>query len=293
MQEISGIMAKTADNKKINIGPILVFLSGVCFSLGGIFLKYIPWNPLAINAARNAIAIIFVFAFLKITGHKIIFNRTVLAGALAISVTQGLYCIANKLTTAGNAIILQFTVPIWVMVISIFLFHKKPSRLDLTAGAIVMIGVLFFFIDGIKAGNMLGNALALLSGITYSGVFLMNSTPKSDSLSSTFFGMIFNILFGLPWLLRTDFAATQRITWIVLIIMGIVQVACAFILLSTGLKTTSPIAASLISGVEPVLNPIWVAIFYGEVLTPLSLIGAFMVLVAVLVYNTLLVKAAK
>ena len=279
-----------AENRKLNIGPILVFLSGVCFSLGGLFLKYIPWNPLAINAARNAVAFIFVFLYLKIIGHKIVFNRTVLIGALAISVTQGLYCIANKLTTAGNAIILQFTVPIWVMVISALVFRKKPTKLDISAAVIVMVGVLFFFIDGIQAGNMLGNMLALISGVTYSGVFLMNATPESDSYSSTFFGMILNMLIGLPWLIKTDFAATQSITWVVILLMGIVQVACAFILLSTGLKTTSPIAASLISGVEPVLNPVWVAIFYGEVLTPLSLVGAVMVLLAVTVYNILLIK---
>ena len=278
------------ENRKLNIGPILVFLSGVCFSLGGLFLKYIPWNPLAINAARNAVAFVFVFLYLKIIGHKIIFNRTVLIGALAISVTQGLYCIANKLTTAGNAIILQFTVPIWVMVISALVFRKKPTKLDISAAVIVMVGVLFFFIDGIQAGNMLGNMLALISGVTYSGVFLMNATPDSDSYSSTFFGMILNMLIGLPWLIKTDFAATQSITWVVILLMGIVQVACAFILLSTGLKTTSPVAASLISGVEPVLNPVWVAIFYGEVLTPLSLVGAVMVLIAVTVYNILLIK---
>ena len=280
-------------NRKLNIGPILVFLSGVCFSLGGLFLKYIPWNPLAINAARNAVAFVFVFIYLKIIGHKIIFNRTVFIGALAISVTQGLFCIANKLTTAGNAIILQFTVPIWVMVISALLFRKKPTKLDTGAAAIVMIGVLFFFIDGIQAGNMLGNILALISGVTYSGVFLMNATPNSDSYSSTFFGMILNMFIGLPWLIKTDFAATQSITWVVILLMGIVQVACAFILLSTGLKTTSPIAASLISGVEPVLNPVWVAIFYGEVLTPLSLVGAVMVLLAVTAYNILLIKQQK
>ena len=278
------------ENRKLNIGPILVFLSGVCFSLGGLVLKYIPWSPLAINAARNAVAFIFVFLYLKIIGHKIVFNRTVLIGALAISVTQGLYCIANKLTTAGNAIILQFTVPIWVMVISALVFRKKPTKLDVSAAVIVMVGVLFFFIDGIQAGNMLGNMLALISGVTYSGVFLMNATPESDSYSSTFFGMILNMLIGLPWLIKTDFAATQSITWVVVLLMGIVQVACAFILLSTGLKTTSPIAASLISGVEPVLNPVWVAIFYGEVLTPLSLVGAVMVLLAVTVYNILLIK---
>lgn len=278
------------ENRKLNIGPILVFLSGVCFSLGGLFLKYIPWSPLAINAARNAVAFIFVFLYLKIIGHKIVFNRTVLIGALAISVTQGLYCIANKLTTAGNAIILQFTVPIWVMVISALVFRKKPTKLDVSAAVIVMVGVLFFFIDGIQAGNMLGNMLALISGVTYSGVFLMNATPDSDSYSSTFFGMILNMLIGLPWLIKTDFAATQSITWVVILLMGIVQVACAFILLSTGLKTTSPVAASLISGVEPVLNPVWVAIFYGEVLTPLSLVGAVMVLIAVTVYNILLIK---
>ena len=279
--------------KKMNIGSILVFMSGLCFSLGGVFLKYIPWSPLAINAARNAIAFIFVFIFLRIIKHKIVFNNTVLIGALAISVTQGLYCIANKLTTAGNAIILQFTVPIWVMIISTIIFKKRPTKLDICAAVCVLLGVLFFFVDGLQAGNMPGNALALISGITYSGVFLMNATPESDSLSSTFFGMIFNILIGLPWLVKTDFAATQSVTWVVIVIMGIVQVACAFIFLSLGLKTTSPIAASLISGVEPVLNPVWVAIFYGEVLTPLSFIGALLVLAAVLTYNTLLIKQPK
>lgn len=277
--------------EKLNIGPIFVFLSGVSFSMGGLLMKYVSMHPLAINGVRNAIAAIVVGLFLIRTKHRLKFNRHVLIGALAISLTTALYVYANKLTTAGNAIVLQFTAPIWVMVFSTIVLKIKPTKLDLAAGALVIIGVVCFFLDAVTAGNMLGNALALASGITYVGVFMMNSTPDSDSLSATFFGLLINTLVGIPFFLSENIAAVPMQTWAALLILGIVQQGLSYILLNLGLATTGAIAASLISGVEPVLNPILVAIFYGEVLTPLSFVGAAIVLISIVAYN--IIKAGK
>ena len=171
-------------------GPIYVILASLCFSIGGLCIKYIPWHPMAINGARNIISSTIIFLFLKASGHKLRFNRIVLIGALTLSLTTILYTTANKLTTAGNAIILQYTAPVFVMLFSTFIYKRKPSRLDILTAVLVMTGVLFFFVDSLTAGNMLGNVLALLSGITYAGIFMMNSSEESDSLSSTFFGMV-------------------------------------------------------------------------------------------------------
>lgn len=276
--------------KKNNLGPLFVFLSGVTFSLGGVCMKFIPWSPLAINSARNILSATMVGLYILFTGHKLVVNKHVIIGALSIAVTMSLYAIANKLTTAGNAIILQFTVPIWAMLFSVLFLKIKPSRLDIVAAIFVLAGVVCFFIDGISAGNMPGNAVALLSGITYVGVFMMGSFPDSDSLSSTFFGIVLNIIVGLPWLFRTDFASTPSAAWIALVVLGLIQQGCSYIFLNIGLQTTPAVAATLIAAIEPVLNPILVALIYGEVLTPLSLVGAVIVFISILVYNVLKAK---
>ena len=137
---------------------------------------------------------------------------------------------------------------------------------------------------------MLGNLLALISGVTYVGVFTMQSTEGADSLSSTFFGICINILIGIPFMAAQDYSQTGTTAWIALLVLGLVQQGCSYIFLNLGLKSTPPIAASLIGGIEPVLNPILVAVFYGEVLTPLSLVGAAIVLISILGYNVIKAK---
>jgi len=250
-------------------------------------MKYIPWNGMAINGARNMLCLLVIGGYILFTKHKLVINRPVLLGALSIAVTMSLYSIANKMTTAGNAIILQFTAPIWVMVFSVLVLKQKPTGLDIAAAVLVLAGVLFFFIDSLSAGNMLGNLLALVSGVTYVGVFTMQSMEGADSLSSTFFGLCINIIIGIPFMIAQDYSTTTVTAWIALLVLGIVQQGCSYIFLNKGLATTPPIAASLISGIEPVLNPTLVAIFYGEYLTPLALIGAAIVLVTILGYNVL------
>ena len=273
---------------KQRTGVLCVFLAAVLYSIGGLCIKVIPWNGISINGGRTAIALVVIGLFLAATHHPLRLNRWIFLGALCVFGTNILYSVANKLTTAANTIVLQFTAPIFVIVFSLLFWKKKPQKLDLAACAVVFGGVLFFFVDSLEMGGGLGNFLALLSGVSYAGVFLMNDMPESDALSSVFWGEVISAVTGLPFLLQeTEFPLAAIIS---LVILGVFQVAAAYILLAIGLKTTPPVMASLVSGIEPVLNPILVAVFYKEAMGVFALIGAAIVIVGVVGYNVIRAK---
>ena len=273
---------------KQRTGVLCVFLAAVLYSIGGLCIKVIPWNGISINGGRTAIALVVIGLFLAATHHPLRLNRWIFLGALCVFGTNILYSVANKLTTAANTIVLQFTAPIFVIVFSLLFWKKKPQKLDMAACAVVFGGVLFFFVDSLEMGGGLGNFLALLSGVSYAGVFLMNDMPESDALSSVFWGEVISAVTGLPFLLQeTEFPLAAIIS---LVILGVFQVAAAYILLAIGLKTTPPVMASLVSGIEPVLNPILVAVFYKESMGVFALIGAAIVIVGVVGYNVIRAK---
>lgn len=271
-------MAKAKKN-----GALYVFIAATLFSVGGLCFKIIPWHGLAINSARNMISIVVIGLFAISQKHRFKVNKTVLIGALCIAGTNNLFSLANKLTTAGNTIILQFTAPIFVIILGFFIFGTKPVKIDVIACALVLIGIGFFVVDGLSTGHMLGNGLALLSGLSYAGVFMLNSSSDSDPLSSVLIGQTTSVLIGLPFLLSvTDFSGGALFG---IFILGFFQLGVGFIFLTKGLQTTSAITASLVTGIEPILNPLWVAMFYKEVLTPMSMAGAIIVFVTIIIYN--------
>lgn len=274
-------------------GTLLVFLASVCYSLGGICMKGIPWSGFAVNGGRTAIAVVVMGIYLWRTNQRLLFNRWIALGAAAVSCTNILFSVANKMTTAANAIVLQYTAPIFVILLAALFIHKQPSRLDLAACAVVFGGVLCFFVDSLSGGGLAGDMLALISGITYAVVFMLNDLPGGDALSSAFWGHVFSAAVGLPFVLQeTDFSAVPMVSMLVL---GIFQVGAAFIFLGEGLKTTPPVTASLVSGIEPVLNPILVAVFYPGVdrFGLSAIVGAVIVVGGVVGYNVLLARRVK
>ena len=273
---------------KRQTGTLCVFVAAVLYSIGGLCMKVIPWNGMAINGARTAIALVVIGAYLWIVKHPLRFNRWVLFGALCVFGTNALFSVANKMTTAANAIVLQFTAPIFVVIFTMLFFHRKPTKLDLCACVVVFGGIVFFFVDSLSMGGGVGNALALISGVAYAGVFMLNDMPDSDAISSVFWGDVLSAVTGLPFLFReTDFSIVPITS---LLILGVFQVAVAYILLTIGLKTTPSVTASLVSGIEPVLNPILVAVFYGEKMGGMALVGAAIVILGVVGYNVLKLK---
>ena len=274
--------------KERNRSGRFVFLASVCFSTGGLFIKLIPWNALAINGARNLIGALVIGAYLLITRHRIVFSRRVLTGALSMIGVTTFFALANKMTTAANTIVLQFTAPVFVIIFMAVFYRQKPGKVDLTVCFLVLLGVVLFFVDGIRAGNLPGNLLAVLSGICYAGVFMMNTGRNADAVSSCFLGQLAAGLMFTPLCFReTDFSLPVLLP---LFALGVIQVGGAYILLSLGIRNTPPVTASLITGLEPIMNPLLVAAFYGETITALSVVGCVIVICSILGYNLWLAR---
>ena len=264
-------------------GKASMLTASFCFSLGGLLIKQIPWSPLAINGVRNLIASFVIGLYILLTHHKIKWNFTVFSGAVCMAGVTTLFTIANKLTTAGNAIILQYTAPIWIIGLTYLFFREKPGKLELSSVLIVFIGILFFFLESLTSGRLPGDILALLSGVFYAGLFMLNRFEKGDALSSLFFGQLACGICLSPFAaFENDFRPQVLLT---VFILGSVQVGLAYVFFNTGTKYTDPITASIINALEPILNPVLVALFYGERLGRLSLAGAAIVISGVLYYN--------
>ena len=265
---------------------LYVFLASVCFSTGGLFIKLVPWSPLAINGARNLIGAAVIGIYLLAAKHRLVFSRRVLVGALSMIGVTTLFAVANKMTTAANTIVLQFTAPVFVILFMALIYRQKPGRLDVIICFLVLLGVILFFVDGIRAGNLAGNVIAILSGICYAGVFMMNTGEKADAISSCFLGQLAaGILFTPLCFRETDFSLPVTAA---VAALGVVQVGGAYILFSAGIRHTPAVTASLLTGMEPILNPLLVALFYGERVSTLSVIGAVIVVCSILAYNILL-----
>ncbi len=266
-------------------GTLFVFLAAVLYSIGGLCIKVIPWNGMSINSARNMVALLVVGGYIYFSRHGLRFNRWIALGAISVCGTNVLFSLANKLTTAANTIVLQFTAPIFVILLSAVFWRKKPQKLDLAACGLVLAGVVCFFVDSLEMGGMLGNLLALVSGVSYAGVFLLNDLPDSDPISSVFWGDVLSVLLGFPFLIQeTEFTALALTS---VAILGAFQVGLAYVLMCIGLKTTAPVTASLISGIEPILNPLLVALFYQETVGPMAVVGAVIVIAGVVGYNVI------
>ena len=269
-------------------GVIPVFLAAVFYSLGGLCMKLIPWSGIALNSGRSLLAVLLYTLYFVLTRHRPRMNRWIALGALAVCGTNVLFAVANKMTTAANAIVLQYTAPIFVIVLSALFLKKRPERMDVAACVLVFLGVVCFFVEGLGGGDLAGDTVALISGVCYGGVFLLNDLPDGSPMDSVFWGGVLGALIGLPFLPGQP--ALDAVARISLVILGVFQMGTAFILLTVGLRTTPPVTASLITGIEPVLNPILVAVFYGETMGTLSLIGAAIVVGTVAVYNVRLAR---
>lgn len=266
-------------------GLICVVGASLLYSTGGLLMKWVPWNGMAINGARMLLSMVLLVAFLKLIGHKIRMNRWIFLGSLCFLGATALFSVANKLTTAANAIVLQFTAPIFLIIYMTIFLRKRPTRLDLGACVVTFGGVICFFLDGLSGGSVVGNVVAILSGATYGGLFLLRSMPDGDAYSSVFWGSLWGLLLGMPYVAQeTDFSPRVLLC---VALLGLFQVGLGYILLCVGLQYTPPITACLVSGIEPVLNPILVAIFYHETMTTLSMVGAVIVIAGVIGYNIL------
>ncbi len=268
-------------------GIIYVFLSAFCFSFAGVLLKSITWPSIATNGGRCLFSFFTILIFMKLGGYTFKFNGRVLMGALFIAAMNITFTMANKMTTAANAIVLQFTMPLFIILLNLIIYRKRPNKVEVLCSIGVFTGIVFFFLEKISMQGMIGNLVAILSGALYAVVFLMKRFPGANYESSILISCMISFIVGIPWYGSVDMSASNIAF---LAASGVLQNGLGFIFLSLGLSRVSAIGAALTSTIEPVLNPIWVMLVFGEMISPLSFVGAAIVLITSLAYNLLMAR---
>lgn len=265
------------------MGTIYVLLSAVCFSTGGVLIKTIPWGSVAIQGARSIFSTIVIAAYMMVTHQKFVWNKTVVFGAICNTVMAFTFVAATKMTSAANAIVLQFTEPIFVILLVWLLYKKKPGKDAIICCALVFSGILCFFYESLSGGGLAGNLLAVFSGFAYALVMMMKRFPGADFESSLIVSNIFSIIIGFPF--YTGESSQTPEIWLFVILLGVIQFGFSYLFLSKGLERVTSVTASLLSTIEPILNPILVAIFCGETIGGIALIGAVLVVGSAGIYS--------
>ena len=267
-----------ADNRK---GPLCMFAASICWSFGGLFIKLIPWSAMSIIGLRALLAALVFIIYRK--SARVRFTGGNVLGAICLSTTITLFVFANKLTTAAAAILLQFTAPVFIILIELVCYRKKPTPAGIIAVAVTLLGMLLFFADRLESGSLLGNLLAIASGLFFAGVFVCNNRPDVNPEHSLLLGFLICSVIGMPF---AFFEVTaDPLAWGATILLGVVQVGLAYVFFSIGIKRTAALLACLITAMEPVLNPVWVALVTKEVPGPFTVAGGAVILITVVCYN--------
>lgn len=263
-------------------GPVFIVLAALLWSMAGLLIKYIPWHPMAIASGRSFFAAgVFLLAYRGRLLRRP--NWTTLLSGLALMLTQAGFVVANKLTTAANAIMLQYISPFVIVLLGAWLYREKATRREITALLVASVGIALFFVDDLAPGNMTGNILALGTGVTFAVVFLLNNRSECDTPVALFLGQVLTFLVGLPFLFRTEILDFHSV-W-ALPVLGIFQLGLAYLLFGIGIQKTKPLTASLLAMVEPIANPVWVLLFVGEQPGIKAIAGAAVILSAVFYLN--------
>ena len=269
-----------------------VTIGALLWSIAGLALKYIPWHPLSISCVRGTVAALTIGCIRRKWRPRM--TRATVCAALCMFVTAILFMFANKLTTAANAIVIQYTAPVYVLLASAMVRKTRLRTLDILTVVFTIGGVILFFVDQLGEGAWLGNALALLSGATFAGVFFFNSDASANPEDASYVGCAVSI-FLLPLLLsdpQVQLPAADWTPWIAVILLGVFQLGLGYFFFAKGVQQTGAVTAVIISAAEPILNPVWVFLVMGERPGTLSIIGGIIVIVTICIYNALNARQA-
>lgn len=268
--------------KKRGMGELYMILASVLFATGGLVLKFNDWNPLAVNGVRSLFGAMVIGIFMLATRRKVHFSKGIFFGALSYLAMTTLFIAANRMTAAGNVIVLQYSCPLWIVLLNWLLYRKHPSKKEWIALGFIVLGILCFFLQSLSSGDLAGNLLALASGLFYAILFMLNSMKGGDAMSSVLIGQILGFVVFAPFSIGCSWTASNVLS---VIWLGTFQVGLAYLFFCLGTSRVSPLRACLINGIEPVLNPTLCALAGFERLSGLSLLGAAIVILSVLFYS--------
>lgn len=258
---------------------VLLLVAAVGWSLGGVLLKSVDWPPLAVGGGRGLIAALFLLAACR--GRlRFTWSPLQIGAAFAYAGCTLLFAAATKLTTAANAILLQYIAPVWVALLGAWVLKERPTLLDWATIAVALGGMAVFLYDGLQLNNLTGIMLAIASGVFFAAMTILLRLQKDGSpVESIILGNLIGFLVGLPFMVGVPLPSGTGLG--ALLLLGIFQLGVPYLLYARAIKHVTALEAVLIPVIEPILNPIWVMLALGEKPTPLALAGGAVVLGAV------------
>jgi drug/metabolite transporter, DME family len=269
--------------------PLLfVLAAALLWSTGGLFIKWTKLSGLELSFFRSAFALITVAIFTRHEGFRLNRITAVASGLYAVLII--LFVLATKQTTAANAIFLQYTAPVYLLILEPLIYKEKFRSRDLVTVVICLGGMTLFFVGQLRPQDVTGNILALTSGFCFALYFLLLRHPKAREVnraSSVIYGNLLVVLLTAPWGVAAVSGINTHDTLSV-IYLGVIQLGVSYVLFTIAMsRGVRSLDAGIVGYSEPVLNPVWVFIVLGERPSQWALLGGSIIILAVLIHMIL------
>lgn len=268
----------------------LLVVTGVMWSLAGVLIKNVDASPIAISGIRSAVAFVVMLPFIR--RGDLTFSAIQMAGAVFYAANMLVFVASTTLTTAANAIVLQYTAPIYVALLGFWFLKERTSLPEwITVGAAVA-GVAMFFFDELSAGGFWGNILGIGAGLSFALAVLCFRRQKDGSpIGSMFLGNAITAVVALPFIVRS--VPGEWTDWRMLLVLGVVQLGLPYVFYAWAIKRVTALEGIMVPVIEPILNPVWVWFFLGETPGKWALPGGLIVVCAAVACASLRASADK
>ena len=248
------------------------------WSLAGFNIKMIEWSPYAIAAGRILVAVILLAPMVLRKGFQKI-DRYVIGGAICYAAFNYCFITSTTLTSSAIAIMMQYTAPIYVALLSWLFLRERVGWADIISVGFVFLGMIFFFLDSNSGGSLKGNIVSIFNGITFAGISIFLRLQKDGNPAlSMYLGNVISAVAGLPIMWNAGMPDT--ISLLFLLLAGLL-VAVSYTLYAKASTGLSALETVLIPIIDPVMNPVWVFLFLDERPGALTIVGAAVILVSV------------
>ncbi len=259
-----------------------VLAAALLWSTGGLFIKWTTLSGLELSFGRSLFAAITVALFTRHEGFGL--NRLTAVASVLYAALLLLFVLATKQTTAANAIFLQYTAPVYLLILEPLVYKEKFRSRDLITVLVCLAGMTLFFVGKLRPQDVTGNLLALASGLCFALYVLLLRHAKARTVnraSSVIYGSLLLVIFAAP----AGLAAIPRLTRhdvLVVLYLGVVQIGLAYTLFTVAMaRGVRSLDAGIVGYIEPVLNPVWVFLVLGEKPSGWALLGGVIIIVAV------------
>ncbi|HZI60063.1 MAG TPA: DMT family transporter [Pyrinomonadaceae bacterium] len=266
--------------------PLLfVFAAAFLWSTGGLFIKWTSLSGLELSLYRSFFALVTVALVTRREGFGL--NSLTAAAAILYAALVILFVMATKQTTAANAIFLQYTAPVYLLILEPLVYNEKFRARDLITVLVCIGGMALFFVGQLRPQDVTGNLMALTSGLFFAIYFLLLRHPRAREVnraSSVIYGNLLVVLVCVPWGLGA-FDSVGRHDLLSVMYLGVIQLGLSYVLFTAGMaRGVRSLDAGIICYIEPVLNPVWVFMVLGERPARWALIGGAIIITAVVIH---------